>query len=307
MNDTTDAAEQAGTGAGVILIVDDAPQNLAMLHEALDLAGYRVLVATDGRSALERVAHLQPDLVLLDALMPGLDGFETCRRLKANPISAAIPVVFMTGLTETEHILEGFRAGGVDYVTKPLEPSEVIARVATHLRNARTTAHARQAVEATGQAMLFVDAEGRVVWQSPAARLWLAPCLGDDARLPSSALGWLLSRSCLDDARSLALVAGGVHLQMSRLASDPGGTTLLLRRRPGPPDAVALAARFALTAREAEVLYWVVCGKTNRDVGEILHMSPRTVDKHMQHVLAKLQVETRTAAASLALDRSQGV
>jgi len=115
---------------GVVLIVDDAPENLAMLHEALDAAGYRVLVATDGQSALDRVALLMPDLILLDAMMPGIDGFETCRRLKADPLTAHIPVVFMTGLTETGHILAGFQAGGVDYLTKPLNPPEVLVQLA---------------------------------------------------------------------------------------------------------------------------------------------------------------------------------
>src|SRR4051794_38956421 len=106
--------------AGVVLIVDDAPGNLATLHAALDEAGYRVLVAMDGKVALERVARLLPDVILLDAVMPVLDGFETCRRLKADSASAHLPVIFMTGLTDTDHILEAFRAGGVDYVTKPI-------------------------------------------------------------------------------------------------------------------------------------------------------------------------------------------
>jgi len=295
-----DAAAMNGE-AGVVLIVDDAPQNLAMLHEALDSAGYRVMVATDGRSAIERVARLQPDLILLDALMPGLDGFETCRRLKADPQAAHIPVVFMTGLTDTEHILIGFRAGGVDYVTKPVEPSEVLARMATHLRNARTTAHAQQAVEATGHAMLFIDASGRLAWQSPAARQWLAPCLDGDGQLPPTVRAWLMEPMGTEHA--LRTSADGAPLVLSRLASDAGGSTLLLRKRAATAEPAALVQRFSLTAREADVLYWVACGKTNRDVAEILHMSPRTVDKHLQHVFAKLNVETRTAAASLALDR----
>ncbi len=301
MSDPAGQLPSAG-GAGLVLIVDDAPQNLAMLHEALDLAGYRVLVATDGRSALDRVARLQPDLILLDALMPGLDGFETCRCLKADPLAAQIPVVFMTGLTDTEHILKGFRAGGVDYVTKPIDASEVLARIATHLRNARTAAHAQQAVDATGNALLYVNGDGQVQWQSPAARQWLKPCLGDDARLPAPALAWLGQPPGAGTNEGHRLLADGVQLTLSRLASDPGGTTLLLRRRAASPTPAALAARFALTAREADVLYWVACGKTNRDVGEILHMSPRTVDKHLQHVFSKLNVETRTAAASLVLN-----
>mgnify|MGYP001590389645 FL=1 len=96
------------TEPGVVLIVDDTPDNLAMLSDALDDAGYMVLVALDGLSALNRVQRRRPDLILLDAMMPGLDGFETCRRLKALPASADIPVVFMTGLTDTKHVVRGF-------------------------------------------------------------------------------------------------------------------------------------------------------------------------------------------------------
>jgi CheY-like chemotaxis protein/DNA-binding CsgD family transcriptional regulator len=288
------AAEQ---GPGIVLIVDDAPENLAMLHEALDAAGYRVLVATDGHAALERLALLQPDVILLDAIMPGLDGFETCRRLKADPLSAHIPVVFMTGLSETGHILNGFEAGGVDYLTKPIKPPEVLARIATHVRNARQTASARQAVDATGHAMLSVDMHGLVRWQSPAASEWLQHWLGADAGLPAHALTWLRAGA----SEALSFSVDGRLLSLSRLAGDSTGTTLLLNKRAGAPEPQVLAATYGLTSRESEVLYWVAYGKINRDVGEILGMSPRTVDKHLQHVFEKLNVETRTAATSMVL------
>lgn len=285
-------------GPGVVLIVDDAPENLAMLHEALDAGGHRVLVATDGLSAIAKVQLMMPDVILLDAVMPGLDGFETCRRLKADPFSAHVPVVFMTGLTETGHILAGFQAGGVDYLTKPLNPPEVLARIAAHVRNARQTVSARQAVDAAGHAMLSVDALGQVRWRSPAAHEWLRNYLVDDAYLPPSALVWLSEGG--NDA--LSILVDGRRLTLSRLAGDGSGTTLLVRRRASVPEPQVLSARFGLTTREAEVLYWVACGKINKDVAEILGMSARTVDKHLQHVFEKLHVETRTAAASMVAD-----
>ena len=110
-----------------ILIVDDVPENLAVAHDALDAAGYTVRVATGGLAALESARRQPPDLILLDAVMPGLDGFETCRRLKADLSTRQIPVVFMTGLTDSEHVVLGFQAGGIDYVTKPIRTAEVIA------------------------------------------------------------------------------------------------------------------------------------------------------------------------------------
>src|SRR5689334_17061397 len=118
--------------ADVVLIVDDVPDNLSVLHDALDEAGYTVLVATHGEAALQRALQAQPDIVLLDAVMPGMDGFEVARRLKAQAETAHIPIVFMTGLTDTEHVVAAFEAGGVDYVTKPIRPREVLARITAH-------------------------------------------------------------------------------------------------------------------------------------------------------------------------------
>jgi len=103
------------SAADVVLIVDDQPGNLAVLHDALDESGYTVLVATSGEQALARVAQALPDIVLLDAVMPGMDGFEVARRLKASAPTAAIPIVFMTGLTDTEHVVAAFAAGGVEH------------------------------------------------------------------------------------------------------------------------------------------------------------------------------------------------
>ncbi len=116
-----------------ILMVDDTPANLHVLIDYLDDTGYNLLVATNGHLALERARSNTPDLILLDVLMPGLNGFETCRRLKADPVTANIPVIFMTALSEPHDKLEGFQAGGVDYITKPIEHAEVLARIKTHL------------------------------------------------------------------------------------------------------------------------------------------------------------------------------
>lgn len=298
------ASQPGNEEAGVVLIVDDAPGNLATLHAALDAAGYRVLVAMDGKVALERVARLLPDVILLDAVMPVLDGFETCRRLKAEPASAHLPVIFMTGLTDTDHILQAFRAGGVDYVTKPINPTEVLARIETHLRNARLTAHAQQAVDATGHAMIYADWSGRVRWQSPSARQWLRPFLGADGTLPAHILEWLKAPPDSGAGDSLRVAAAEAQLSLTRLAGAADGVTLLVRKRTFCLEPDALARLFGLTGREADVLYWVALGKTNRDVGEILNVSSRTVDKHLQHVFAKLNVETRTAAAALAMNQT---
>src|SRR3982751_6892305 len=115
-----------------ILVVDDTPETLGFLTDTLDLADFTVLIATDGESALRLIEQITPDLVLMDAVMPGLNGFETCRRMKRNKLMAHLPVIFMTGLSETENVLEGLAAGGVDYVTKPLVVDELLARIRVH-------------------------------------------------------------------------------------------------------------------------------------------------------------------------------
>ncbi|MEM6520735.1 MAG: response regulator, partial [Cyanobacteria bacterium P01_C01_bin.70] len=116
------------------MIVDDTPANLSVLFDLLDEAGFEVLVAQDGLSALQKVDYAPPDLILLDVMMPGIDGFETCRRLKANPATQTIPVLFITALSDTNYKVEGFQLGAVDYITKPFQKEEVLARVRTHIR-----------------------------------------------------------------------------------------------------------------------------------------------------------------------------
>lgn len=116
-----------------ILIVDDTPANLGVLVDTLGEAGYQLMVAEDGEEALAQVNQTQPDLILLDVMMPGIDGFETCRRFQAHPHTRGVPVLFMTALNETADKVKAFTAGGVDYITKPIEHDEALARVRTHL------------------------------------------------------------------------------------------------------------------------------------------------------------------------------
>lgn len=123
-----------GTGDFCILVCDDNPANLQVMADMIKPLGYRLKFASDGPSCLERAGAWQPDLVLLDIEMPGMDGYETCRELKARPATADVPVIFLTAWSDTEHKVKGFEAGGVDYVPKPVNRDELLARVRTHLR-----------------------------------------------------------------------------------------------------------------------------------------------------------------------------
>src|SRR5579863_4676594 len=122
-----------------ILLVDDVPANLSVLTAALEPEGYEILAVPNGATALKVAARAQPALVLLDIMMPELDGFETCRRLKAQEATRDIPVVFITARGDTGDVVEGSRAGGVDYVVKPFQTAEVVSRVAMHVRLSRLT------------------------------------------------------------------------------------------------------------------------------------------------------------------------
>ncbi len=312
----------AGEGGEVVLIVDDVPDNLAVLHDALDESGYTVLVATTGDAALARAAQAQPDIVLLDAVMPGIDGFEVARRLKADPATAAIPIIFMTGLTETEHVVHAFGAGVVDYVTKPVRTRELIARIESHLRTARAQGQARRALDAFGHATMVVrERDGRRLWQTALARALLQRHFPDvpESALPAPVLAWIareaLRRRAGAPPHGLTVGQGVQRLSFAlhpmgegeAPAGEAGEWLVVLREDSEAALLDALARAFpALTAREAEVLYWVIQGKTNRDIGDILSLSPRTVHKHLEHVFEKLAVETRTAAAALALSRVGG-
>lgn len=300
----------------LVMLVDDTPDNLKMLSDALDEAGYMVVVATDGASALERLDFVLPDIVLMDALMPVMDGFEACRRIKAHPVAAHVPVVFMTGLTEPEHVVRGFQAGGIDYVTKPIDTDVVLARLDAHLRNARIMSVAMNAMDAVANAVVVLDGQGQVTWKTSKARLWLSEYFEhpeESAGLPPVLTTWIaqqLERPRTEDAAAFTLTAPGAgtgagrrELRLRLTASRKAGEyVLLMDERELPADAAdTLAAAYQLTTREGEVLHWLAKGKTNRDIGEILGMAPRTVNKHLEHVYVKLGVETRAAATALVL------
>lgn len=298
----------------VVLIVDDVPDNLAMLHDALDESGYTVLVATSGEAALQRAAQALPDVVLLDAMMPGMDGFEVARRLKAQALTAHIPIIFMTGLTQTEYLVAALESGGVDYVTKPIKPKEVLARMGVHLAGARERRQTRNALDAFGYATIAVRvSDGCLMWQTPLARELLERYCGTQApQTPDAVLVWI--RQCMGmlerpgEPPKLTLERGPTRLTF-RLHqqigdSEAGGDWLIVMREVSDTAVIeSMSLCFKLTAREAEVLYWVVKGKTNKDIGEILGSSPMTVKKHLEHVFVKLGVETRTAAAGMAMGR----
>jgi DNA-binding response OmpR family regulator/DNA-binding CsgD family transcriptional regulator len=288
----------------LVVVVDDSPDTLSFLTEAIERSGATVLVAVGGDLALALVDEITPDVILLDAVMPGLDGFETCRRLKAKPQLAGVPVIFMTGLSETEHIVKGLSAGGIDYVTKPIAPDEILARIRVHLASARAAQSARAALDTAGRTLFAVSAEGRVLWSTPQAGRLLSGLGAHPSgtlELPARARDWLGAH--LSGAVGTALTLtdpDGTAYALSFIGGTPDEILLRLSREEPASGVERLRAKLPVTGREAEVLLWLSRGKSSRDIGEILGLSHRTVTKHLEGIYAKLGVENRTAASIIA-------
>jgi DNA-binding NarL/FixJ family response regulator len=300
----------------IVLVVDDSPETLRLLTDALEEAGMTVLVAREGEHALSIVERIQPDIILMDAVMPGTDGFATCRRLKQNKALAHVPIIFMTGLSDTEHIVRGLEAGGVDYVTKPIVPNELLARIRVHLANARMAHSARTALDAFGRFLLAASRAGRILWYTPQAAKLLGSAFADFERedyvLPGDVQKWL--HQCAEAPAGsetapmpLKSVSAAARMRLVYVAQI-GADEHLLRLIEGESgdDQALLKQKLLLTEREAEVLLWIARGKSNRDIAEILGLSPRTVNKHLEQIYSKLGVENRASAAALAV-RTIGV
>jgi len=170
----------AGRRDAAVLIVDDAPENLAALRKLMVEQGYQTFVATSGERALKIARRVHPDLVLLDVMMPGMDGFETCRQLKANASTARIPVIFMSARTGTDDVVAGFDLGAVDYIAKPLRMAEVSARVRTQLQirvnvesQEEQAERLRTIVNNMAEGLLIIEADGRIQFTNPACDKYL--------------------------------------------------------------------------------------------------------------------------------------
>ncbi|HEV7714455.1 MAG TPA: response regulator [Steroidobacteraceae bacterium] len=282
-----------------ILVVDDTPETLGLLTDTLDHAGFTVLIATDGESALELLDQITPDLVLMDAVMPGLNGFESCRRLKQEKLLANLPVIFLTGLSESEHVIEGLAAGGVDYVTKPIVVDELLARIRVHLANARAAQGAGAALDATGRFLLATDRAGRVLWCTPKAKQLLA-----DSSLQHALTEQLmrLRQQSTNTQLRAVLEIGDRRLEIAVLSSiGPNEWLFRLTETALGLEEEILQKTLSVSTRESEVLLWISRGKSNREIGEILTISPRTVDKHLEQIFSKLGVANRASAAARAV------
>lgn len=214
----------------IVLVVEDDAESLDMIAAAIVSAGHQTVLAANAQEALALLDSLSPDLVLLDAIMPGMDGFDLCRMIKQLPEVADVPVIFMTGLTDTRHVLEGLGAGGVDYVTKPVIVDELLARISVHLANARAARGARQALDIVGRRLIATDRGGVIRWSTPQATELLAawPSKPDSEDVIAQAILHAIARERPPPA--------GTETQSVRIGDDARGLEISLIGRTATRD-----------------------------------------------------------------------
>jgi DNA-binding NarL/FixJ family response regulator len=283
----------------VVLVVDDSPESLGMLNIALNTNGYTALVALSGVQALSIIDKVQPDVILLDAVMPEMDGFETCIKLKA--LLPNVPIIFMTGLSDSEDVVRGFEAGAIDYVTKPISPDEVIARIKTHVETAKLAISAQDALDLTGSNVFCVSNQGRLSWATPNVHKMIDDIAGQDnspwATLATKLAKWLKT----DTLQPLKLNCFSQPIEIVYERAQDDKHLVKIAAAKAQKTAEYLKQNLPITKRESEVLYWVSYGKTSWEISQILDMSPRTVNKHLEQIYKKLGVDNRTSAAAISI------
>ncbi len=291
-----------------VLVVDDSPESLGMINMALDKAGIAVLIALNGQQAMNVLEQITPSVILLDAVMPVMDGFECAVEIRKKlPL---VPIIFMTGLSEVEHIVKAFDAGGNDYIIKPIHPDELLVRIRQHTSSARMLIEAQKALDAMRQHVFCIDKKGRVLWATPEAQTLLNAYQQDNSEaveLNDRLSRWLPNGQGGHDL-ALPLQQQNVVLTVHYFKQSEEDEYLLKIQSPNVEiDPSILEEKLSITSREAEVLLWLAHGKTNREIAEILQMSPRTVNKHLEQMYPKIGADNRTIAASVAIQTILGV
>ncbi len=286
------------------LIVDDSPDSLGMLNSVLNNEGMTALVSLGGEQALSIIEHITPDVVLLDAVMPVMDGFETCKRIKE--LTPQLPIIFMTGLTDKDNIVRALEAGAVDYVIKPINTAEVAARIKVHVHNARNLLCVKAALDSAGQSILSVDNLGTISWATKSAKDLLNSYAENPdhlSRILSRGINEIWNKSISDSI----LLDGFSENQQEKITAfylNKQGNQHLIRLvgTNDESDIQDLADKLPITRREADVLFWLSKGKSNWDIATILSIKPRTINKHLEQIFKKLNVDNRTAAAGIAIN-----
>ena len=289
----------------LVLIVDDSPETLSILNEVLEQAEIETLVALEGHQALSIARRMLPDLILLDAVMPGMDGFDVCQKLKSDPELRSIPVIFMTGLSDTDNVVKGLHTGGVDYITKPIVNSELVARIRVHIANNRLALSAQSALDIAGHFIFAVDSQGQQCWSTPQVNQLLEQA-NNNTRWLTDQFSLILKEWMREKPAIGSIIPLNAPIKKLKLyfLGSSGGDEYLIRliNQEEMQKSDVFKDQWKLTNRESEVLYWIAKGKTNREIAQILGASPRTINKHAENIYKKMAVENRTTAAANALE-----
>lgn len=304
------------TPSNTILVVDDSPETLSLINDTLEQVGLTCLVALDPKQGLHIAQKMQPDLILVDGIMPTMTGFDFCKACKIEPDLRAIPIIFMTGMSDSESIVKAFAAGGIDYITKPIDTQGLIARIRVHLATANIIRGAQLALDQAGQHVFAVDLSGNLLWQTPDVKdhlekhnaLSTQESWIEETFWPA-VTHWIQSIKHTENAVNLSLNLSGtsqtIHLELlnkNPLSPHKNHEILIrLHTTDDKEDNQALMNTFGVSQRESDVLIWIAKGKTNREIGHILGVSPRTINKHLEQVFKKLEVDNRTNAAAKAI------
>ncbi len=302
-----------------VLVAEACRDSALLLAAAIEEgSNLSVVIATDLAGLISQGSSARPQVVLLGSGLSNLNTIETIGAIKQSRGLANAKIVVMSANTGTsagtDYLEAVLDSGAADYVPKPVNVREIIARVQVQQRAAQQTAHSTHALDAFGFASMTVDAKsGHLVWQTALSRDIFQRFFETPPTefVPINILNWLqkeVSRSNPNDYQRLVLTNGQQRLTLSIHGQLEDGEWLVVQRESSDRTVIELIGRiFQLTARESEVLYWVVRGKINRDIGDIVGASPATVKKHLERVFEKLCVETRTAAAAMALSRIRGL
>ena len=280
-----------------ILVIDDSSESLGLINTVLGDRGYTVLMALNSAQAMTIIDKLIPTAILINATMPEMDSFEFCPKIRQRlPL---VPIIFMTKLTKADYITRIFNSGINDYITKPIHTDELVARVRTHCQNAHYIRNARNALDEVRQYIFSVSHEGELLWGTPEAENMFHQMRVNDFDFFQKLQDWIETGDTsiplnIDlDQKNLAVcyfkkIDSEEHLLKFIDQSDKFTSESLKKLLP-------------LTKRESEVLLWVAHGKSNKEIGDILQMSPRTVNKHLEQIYPKIGAGNRTQATSIAI------
>lgn len=287
----------------IILVVDDSPETVSMLNDALEDEGFSVLVALSGLQAVSICKKISPDLILLDAVMPEMDGFETCRKIKENHNLESVPVIFMTGLDSEATVSSSFESGAADYIQKPIRIVELVARIKAHISKSKQINLSRELLDSVGLSSIATDETGEIKWTTPKAREFIERAKISRVEMLSALkpiFQSFIENPSLEGSKLIADTNPQLAIRFEDVKDDLYIFNLV-EDKPKVDESKLLCEQFSLTEREGEVLFWVSQGKSNKELALILGISPRTVNKHLESVFEKMLVENRTSAANMAL------